>query len=276
VILQGTLINTLAVLAGASLGALLGNRLPARISKTLFVAIGLFTLYMGMQLSLDMRDPIIGLLSLISGGLIGSALRLDERLRNLIQRFHPTSGKNETTGSTETAEMERNATKHAGPGALQDKAEKESQAISEEGSNQLSRSIQGILNAFLLFCVGSMTVLGCLEEGMGRGPDILYAKSVLDGISSVALAAALGGSILFVAVPLFLFQSVLTLAAHYISPYLGPWEMSHLSGVGGLLLLGLALEILELKSVKVLNLLPALIIAPFMANLSDVLLGTPF
>ncbi len=269
-ILQGTIVNTLAVLLGASLGALLAKRLPERISATLFVGIGLFTFFLGIKLSLETENPLIALLSLLLGGALGSALALDERLRGFIGKLSWTSAGN--ASETLEAVFEDNS-READAKVKENQAARSSDYQADRPDSQSRHPMHGVLNAFLLFCVGSMTVLGCLQEGMGRGSELLLAKAVLDGISSLALASAFGGIIALVAIPLFLFQSSLTLAAVYIAPYLDESSLANLNGVGGLLLLGLSLEILELKSIRVLNLLPALILAPVLTILQTFALG---
>jgi len=113
--------------------------------------------------------------------------------------------------------------------------------------------------------MGSMTILGAFEEGLGKGCDLLLAKSVLDGFASIALAASLGVGVLFAAVPLFLYQGGLTLIAGYLSKYLSTSVINELSAVGGLLLLGLGFNILQIKKIKVLNLLPAILFAVIFA-----------
>ncbi|PLX25124.1 MAG: DUF554 domain-containing protein [Salinivirgaceae bacterium] len=124
---------------------------------------------------------------------------------------------------------------------------------------------EGFITSFLLFCMGSMTILGAFNEGLGKGADLLMAKSVLDGFSSIALASSMGIGVLFSAIPLFLFQGGLTLFAAYLADYLTDPIVNELTAVGGLLLLGLGLNILEIKKLKILNMLPALVVAVLLA-----------
>lgn len=118
----------------------------------------------------------------------------------------------------------------------------------------------GITTAFLLFCMGSMTFLGAFEEGLGGKPNLLLAKAVLDGFSSIALSAGLGIGVMFSVVPLLIFQGGLTLLASVLQQYFTEPLITELSAAGGILLLGLGLNILEIKSIKVMNMLPALLI----------------
>lgn len=130
---------------------------------------------------------------------------------------------------------------------------------------QSARFSEGFVTAFLLFCMGSMTVLGAFEEGLGGKPNLLLAKSLLDGISAIALAAAFGFGVLFSVIPLLLYQGGLTLLAAFLGQLFSEAIINELSAVGGILLIGLGLNILEIKSIKVLNMIPALIVAVILA-----------
>jgi len=118
---------------------------------------------------------------------------------------------------------------------------------------------EGLLTAFLLYCMGSLTILGAIEEGMGGSSDLLLIKSLMDGVSSIALASGLGIGVMFSAIPLLLYQGSLTLMAAGFGEFVPPIIISELSAVGGIILIGLALNILEIKKIKVMNMLPALI-----------------
>lgn len=127
------------------------------------------------------------------------------------------------------------------------------------------RFAEGLVTAFLVFCMGSMTVLGAVEEGLGNRPNLLLTKSLMDGFSSMALASALGAGVLFSAAPLLVYQGGLTLFAGYISDTLSPEIVAELSAVGGILLVGLGVTLMDVKKVKVMNMLPALVVVIFLA-----------
>jgi uncharacterized protein len=122
------------------------------------------------------------------------------------------------------------------------------------------RFAEGLISPFLLFCMGSMTILGAIEEGLGSEPNLLLAKSVLDGFSSIAFAAALGIGVIFSIIPLILYQGGLTLLAYFFGNYFAENIITELSAIGGILLVGIGINILELKKIRILNMLPALII----------------
>jgi uncharacterized membrane protein YqgA involved in biofilm formation len=117
----------------------------------------------------------------------------------------------------------------------------------------------GLLTAFLLYCVGSMTIIGAFEEGMGGSPKLLLIKSLMDGVSSIALASGLGIGVMFSVVPLIIFQGGLTLLAMFFGDFFPEIMITELTAVGGILLMGLGIDILEIKKIKVMNMLPALV-----------------
>jgi len=118
----------------------------------------------------------------------------------------------------------------------------------------------GLITAFLLFCMGSMTILGAIQEGINANTEILFTKATMDGFAAIALSSTLGIGVLFSAIPLFLYQGALTLLANQLQDYLTIEMITEISAVGGLLLIALALNILELKKIKVTNMLPSLLI----------------
>ncbi len=118
---------------------------------------------------------------------------------------------------------------------------------------------EGLLTAFLLYCMGSLTILGAIEEGMGGSSKLLLIKSLMDGVSSIALASGLGVGVLFSAVPLLIFQGGITLLAAGFGEFFPEVMVIELSAVGGILLIGLGINILEIKKINVMNMLPALV-----------------
>jgi len=129
------------------------------------------------------------------------------------------------------------------------------------GSEQFS---EGLTTAFLLFCVGSMTILGTIQEGTGGSPDLLYTKSLMDFFSSMLLASAFGVSVALSAILLFIFQASLTLIAMFAGSFFTPGIILELTSVGGILLVGLGLNILHISNLRVMNMLPALVVVVIM------------
>jgi len=122
------------------------------------------------------------------------------------------------------------------------------------------RFSEGLITAFLLYCIGSMTILGAIQEGTGGSSDLLLTKSLMDGFSSILLASAFGVGVIASAVPLLIFQGGLTLLAMYASSFFSPQIIQGLTSVGGILLIGLGINILEIKKLRIMNMLPALLV----------------
>ena len=129
------------------------------------------------------------------------------------------------------------------------------------GSEKFS---DGLTTAFLMFCIGSMTILGSIQEGTGGSPDLLMTKSLMDGFASILLASAFGVGVLVSAIPLLLFQGGITLLAMYAGSFFKPEIIQGLTSVGGILLIGLGIDILEIRKLRILNMIPALIVVVIM------------
>jgi uncharacterized membrane protein YqgA involved in biofilm formation len=126
---------------------------------------------------------------------------------------------------------------------------------------------EGLVTAFLLYCMGSMTILGAIEEGLGGVPNLLVAKSILDGFSSIVLAATLGFGVIFSSIPLLIYQGGLTLLASNIQNSLTDIIVNEITAVGGIILLGLGISLLEIKKIKVINMIPSMILAGILTYL---------
>jgi len=214
----GTLVNTVAVIAGGSIGILLKKNMPQRITTIYFQAVGLFTLAIGISMSVKMDHILIVVGSLALGALLGEFLNLETKVENLSEKFK----------------------------------------IKLKLGNE--RFTEGLVTAFLLFCIGSMTVVGTIQEGTGGSPDLLYTKSLMDFFSAMLLASAFGAGVVVAAVPLFVFQAGLTLLAMVAGRFFSPVIIGGLTYVGGILLIGLGINILEIKKLRIMNMLPSLII----------------
>jgi len=139
--------------------------------------------------------------------------------------------------------------------------------LKEKVGSDNAKFSEGLIAAFLLFCMGSMTILGTFEEGLGNKPNLLLAKSLLDGFAAVALSSGLGIGVIFSAIPLLIYQGSLTLLARWLGEFFSNVVISELTAVGGLMLIGLGINILEIKAIKVVNMLPGLVVAIILAYL---------
>ena len=247
----GTLVNVSTVLVGASVGVLVGDRLPQRVRDVVTDCLGLVTLLIAGLSVVDVLDPslsravgdqapvLIVLGSLVLGGIAGSLLRLEDRLEGL-------------------------------GGWLRDRLTRETAPDSPQhaldGTGR-ARFVEGFVTASLLFCVGPLTVLGSLNDGLGRGADQLYVKAALDGFAAVAFAASFGWGVAASALVVAVVQGGLTLVGMAVGDVLPDAHVAALGATGGLMLLGLAINLLRLRRVPVGDLLPGLVVAPLLVQL---------
>ncbi len=242
----GTVVNVAAVLLGAALGVLLGNRLPQRTRELVTDALGLVTLLIAATSAMAVLDPdlsdfvgssapmLIVLGALLVGGIIGSLLRLEARVEGF-------------------------------GGWLQRRLQGEGTA---EGRH---RFIEGFVTASLIFCTGPLTILGSLNDGLGNGADQLYLKSALDFFAAIAFAAAFGWGVAASVVTVVVVQGSLTLLGVALGDVLPDPHLAAITATGGLLLVGVALRLLRIREIPVADLLPALLVAPLLVVLAGAL-----
>lgn len=228
----GTLINVVTVVAGSGAGLLVGSRLPERIRQTVLSGLGLMTLVIGMSMALQTRNPLLMLASLLLGGVIGELLGLEERLQAL-GRY-----------------LETRVSGHSGEG---------------------SAFVKGFVTASLVFCVGPMTILGSIQDGLTGNYTLLAIKATLDGFASLAFSASLGIGVMFAALTVLIYHGALTLGAGLVKAVLTEAMITEMTAVGGTMILGIGLLLLDLKRVRVASFLPGLFIAPVLVALAPTL-----
>lgn len=235
----GTLINVITVLIGGTLGLVFGAQLPERVRQTVVAGLGLFTAAIGLQMFLKTENAIIVLGALLVGGVLGEWWKIETRLSSL--------GGFLETRFTRQKPIHPNST------------DTNTQDTPVEGS----RFIRGFLTSSLLFCVGPMTILGSIQDGLTGDYQLLAIKSVLDGFASLAFASSLGVGVLFSSLVVLTFQGGISLLAAQAQALITPPMMDEMTAVGGVLLIGLAVSsLLEIKPIRVGNFLPALVLAP--------------
>ena len=228
--MTGTIINIIAVLIGGSLGLLFGSRLPDRLKKTIVAGLGLFTAVTGIKMFFETENSLIVLGALLIGVLLGEWWRIEDGLQSLGQWLEKRFYRKQVEGSEDVAD---------------------------------NRFVRGFLTASLLFCIGPMTILGSIQDGLKGDYSLLAIKAVLDGFASLAFASSLGVGVLFSAILILLYQGSISLLATQLSAIVTPAMMAELTATGGVLLLGIAISsLLEIKKIRVGNFLPALFIAP--------------
>lgn len=231
----GTIINVITVVVGGTLGTVLGARLPDRMRETIMHALGLLTSVIGVQLFLETGNVLIVLGSLLLGGLIGEWLRVEGAIDGVGRWLQQRSGADEG-------------------------AETGGSAVGSSGG--ATRFSHAFLTASLLFCVGPMTILGSIQDGLTGDYTLLAIKSTMDGFAALAFASTLGPGVIFSALTVLVYQGSLTLGAGWADAVLTEPMVAELTATGGVLMLALGLGLLEIKQIRAGNLLPALAVAP--------------
>lgn len=230
--MTGTLINALTVFIGGTLGSLLGHRFPERMQETIFAALGLFTLFIGMSSAFATGNPLIVLGSLLVGVLIGEAIQLEEKLERFGQWLRDRLVKNQAGGSG-------------------------------------ARFVEGFITASLVFCVGPLTIQGAIEDGLIGDYTKLAIKAMMDGFAALAFATTLGPGVLASIIVILGFQGGLSLLASLGANVFTEPMIAELTATGGVVLFAIGLRLLELKQIRAANLLPALFVAPLIVAVMD-------
>lgn len=233
----GTIVNTITVLLGGTIGLFLKKGIPASISEQLMKAIGLCTIYLGvsgfMSEELNLQMVLVMIISMVLGTLLGSACDLDGKLQGigtlLENRVKTTDGK------TSVAE--------------------------------------GFVNACLVFCVGSMTILGAIQSGTQGDNSLYYTKAILDLISSIIFASALGVGVLFSAAFVLLFQGGLTILMHFCAGFFSAGIITLMNATGSLILVALAFNLIGITKLKLMNYIPSIFMPLLLYPLSTILIG---
>ena len=202
-----------------------GARIPDKLKATVIAGMGLFTAAMGLQMFLKTENPLIVLGALLIGTLLGEWWRIEDGLHNLGKVLEQSFSK-----------------------------------ADDDGSNKF---VRGFLTASLLFCVGPMTILGSIQDGLTGDYNLLAVKSVLDGFAALAFTSTLGIGVMFSTIIILVYQGGISLLAAQLNAIVTTSMMNELTATGGVILLGLAISsLLEIKKIRVGNMLPGLLVAP--------------
>ena len=225
----GTIVNALAVVVGGTAGSFLVREFPDRMRKTVMHGLGLSVILIGITMASQTREMLVGIGSLVLGGIIGEIFRIEDRLNALAGR------------------LEAVVTKRTKP----------------SGGSASGRGdfVKGFVRGTLIYCIGALAITGALEDGLRGNQQILYAKSMLDGVSAVMFSSTMGIGVAFSALSIFVYQGAISLAALWLGRVLTPAVINEMSAAGGLLILAIGLNIMEMAEIKVGNLLPAVFVA---------------
>ena len=220
----GTIINTATVLAGGGLGLLIGNRIPDRIRVIIVQVIGLVTIAIGLRDVINTHNMVFPLVGMVLGAIIGELLRIEDRLEDLGELLRRKFTKPESE----------------------------------------SKFVTGFVTATLLFCVGPLTILGAIEDASGKTPQLYIIKGTLDGFMMIIFSALYGVGAIFSAASVFVIQGSLTLFGTSLDALLTDRMRLELFAAGGLAVLAIGLNLLEIKRIRLGSLLPGLVITPLL------------
>ncbi|MEG0269388.1 MAG: DUF554 domain-containing protein [Clostridia bacterium] len=220
----GTLINCAAILVGSALGLLLRKGIKQSMAQTVMQGIGLSVILIGLMGAIKTQNTLLVILSMVLGGVLGTLLDLDAKMNKL------------------GAFAQRKLCKGAAEG---------------------STFAKGFVTASLVFCVGAMAVVGALDSGIRGDHSTLIAKAALDGVAAIVFSSSMGAGVMLAALPVFIYQGAIALLGTAIAPLLSNTVIAEMSAVGGLLIVGIGINMLLDQNIKVANLLPAILI-PFL------------
>jgi uncharacterized protein len=241
-----SIINALAVIFGALVGRLVGGRIGTHMRNVVFAGIGVASFLIGVSMALQTQRFLYLVLSLVIGGLIGTALHLEDRVYRL----------GEWLKTRFAGKAEGGVAAPAGD-ATGDAVEGATGTVQSVSTHSFA---QGFLVSSVLFCVGALAIIGSFQAGVEKNYELLLTKSVMDGFMAVLLTAAYGIGVGFSALPILVYQGALTLLAGVLSPFVSDLMVSEISGVGGAMVVMIGLNLLELKTIKTADFLPGLVV----------------
>lgn len=243
-------VNCFTVIVGGLIGVLFSSRIKESLSVTVQNAAGVITLVLGFEMAFQYESIICLALSLILGGLIGTALDIDGAIYKLGQFFEKLvekkSKKAKNPPVTSVASVD---------------GEKSSEVA--DVKNQLAPKKDfafGFLNASVLFCVGAMSIIGSFKAGIEKDYTIIFTKSILDGFMAIVFASSMGAGAIFSFITVFIYQGALTLLSTFIAPYVNDLLLNELSACGGAMIIMIGINLLKLKEIKTANFLPGLVL----------------
>lgn len=234
--MYATLINAVVVILGGLIGTFFGKKIAPRITQTLMMGLALIVAMMGIQNAITTEDILGMILCLVFGTILGELIGIEK-------------------GLDRAGKALENLTLRSFGG------KKTTEAAPEEESAEKSRFVEGVVAASLLFCVGSMSIMGSLQAGINGDGTVILSKSIIDCVAAVSLSTTLGIGVIFSALVVLVYQGIITLSASLVAPLLSTGVVNEMTAIGGLLLIGVAYNMLDLgKRMRVANMLPAMLL----------------
>ena len=229
---MGTVVNVAAIAGGSLLGLLVGRGIKEKYQETVIYGLALCVIVLGIQMALQGHHILLTIISLVVGSILGEALGIEEKLEQV--------------------------------GTLLAEKFQKSRKKGDAGTDAF---VEGFLNASLLYCVGAMAIVGSIQDGLSGDPTTLYTKALIDGLSGIIYASNFGVGVLFSALSVGVYQGILTALAGFLGPWMSQLVVQEVAACGGLMILGIGLNMTKLLKIRVGNMLPGLLVAGVAAGI---------
>lgn len=229
---MGTVVNVAAIAGGSLLGLLVGRGIKEKYQETVIYGLALCVIVLGIQMALQGQHILLTIISLVVGSILGEALGIEEKLEQV--------------------------------GTLLAEKFQKSRKKGEAGTDAF---VEGFLNASLLYCVGAMAIVGSIQDGLSGDPTTLYTKALIDGLSGIIYASNFGVGVLFSALSVGVYQGILTALAGFLGPWMSQLVVQEVAACGGLMILGIGINMTKLLKIRVGNMLPGLLVAGVAAGI---------
>ena len=223
---MGTVVNVAAIAGGSLIGLLVGRGIKEKYQETVIYGLALCVIVLGIQMALQGQHILLTIISLVVGSILGEALGIEEKLEQV--------------------------------GTLLAEKFQKSRKKGDAGTDAF---VEGFLNASLLYCVGAMAIVGSIQDGLSGDPTTLYTKALIDGLSGIIYASNFGVGVLFSALSVGVYQGILTALAGFLGPWMSQLVVQEVAACGGLMILGIGINMTKLLKIRVGNMLPGLLVA---------------
>lgn len=229
---MGTVVNVAAIAGGSLIGLLVGRGIKEKYQETVIYGLALCVIVLGIHMALQGQHILLTIISLVVGSILGEALGIEEKLEQV--------------------------------GTLLAEKFQKSRKKGDAGTDVF---VEGFLNASLLYCVGAMAIVGSIQDGLSGDPTTLYTKALIDGLSGIIYASNFGVGVLFSALSVGVYQGILTALAGFLGPWMSQLVVQEVAACGGLMILGIGLNMTKLLKIRVGNMLPGLLVAGVAAGI---------
>ncbi len=248
-------VNCATVIVGSLIGLIFSRKISNELSNIVSAAAGIVSLVIGLQMAFKYNSIIVLALALILGGILGSWWDIDGKILSLGKWLEKRFAK----GGAQTAQaVQSSATAGAD---TENQAAQSGEASKAASAAPKKNFAYAFLNASVLFCVGAMAIIGSFKAGIDKDYTLIFTKSILDGFMAIVFTAAMGPGTIFSALSILVYQGLLTLSSTWIAPYISEAMLTEISATGGALIVMIGINLLQLRTLKTANYLPAIVLA---------------